>query len=117
MNTPFKVLFADKIVFFSFWTSILFFILTLGIVALSYTDLPPFLPIYNKLAWGYARLGNTYEILLPILLPIFFTVCNLFAARYLYEKAPLLTRFLLLSTLLIALFTFIFILKLVLIIL
>lgn len=117
MNATFKTLFTDKIISISFWTSIFLLFVTLGIALVSYVNLPPFLPIYNKMAWGYARLGKTYEIFLPIILPTIFLICNIFFARFLYARLPLLARFLLLATLLIALFTFIFILKLVLIIL
>lgn len=117
MNTPFKKIFEDKIIYISFWVSVAFFVLSFIIVGLAYTHFPPFLPIYNKLAWGYARLGHTYEIFIPIGLPILLSVINLFLAKYTYEKLPLLSRFLLLVTLLIALFTLIFIIKLTLIIL
>lgn len=117
MNTPFKTLFADKIFFISFWTSVAFYGIAILIVAFAYPHFPPFLPIYNKLAWGYARLGRTYEILIPLTIPLLFSGINIFLAKYLYEKIPLLARFLFLVTLLTALFTFIFILKLTLIIL
>lgn len=117
MNTSIKKLLHDKINLFSFWGSIAFFLASILVAGISYTHLPPYLPLYNKLAWGYARLGHTYEIAIPIVLPILLSIVNLFIAKYLYDKVPLLARFLALITLLIALFTFIFILKLTLIIL
>lgn len=117
MNTFFKVLLKDKIIAVSFWTSVVFFVLTLLVVALTYGNLPPYLPLYNKLAWGYARLGQTYEIAVPILIPILFFIGNMFFAKNLYDKSPLLSRFLAFVSLLVALFTFIFIMKLTLIVL
>lgn len=117
MNTSFKQLFTDKIILYSFWLSIILFFIALVIVALTYAHLPPFLPIFNKLAWGYARLGNTYEIGIPLGIPIGLSILNIFLAKFFYSKTPLLSRFLFLVTLLLALFTCIFIIKLTLIIL
>lgn len=117
MNTSIKGLLVDKIISISLWVSISFYIISLGIIALTYSHLPPFLPIYNKLAWGYARLGHTYEIIIPVGIPILLSFLNIMIAKFIYAKMPLLARFLFLVTLLISLFTFIFIIKLTLIIL
>src|SRR5579872_4419623 len=116
MSTSFKTLLQDRIIQVSFWGSMLFFVVSCLVVAITYTHLPPFLPLYNKLAWGYARLGHTYEILIPIGIPLLLCIVNIFLGKYLYEKVPLLARFLFLITFLIALFTCIFIVKLTLII-
>jgi hypothetical protein len=117
MRTPFKRLLQDKIILVSFWGSIACFVMAAIVVALAYPHLPPFLPLYNKLAWGYDRLGHTYEIVIPYLIPLLFVVINTFLARTIYEKIPLLARFLFLINLLLSLFTCIFIIKLTLIIL
>lgn len=117
MKTSFKELLKDKIILTSFWGSILFFVIIFLVVALSYTHLPPYLPLYNKLAWGYARLGHTYEIAVPIIIPLILCTINVLLAKKVYEKFPLLARFLFLTALLISLFTCIFIVKLILIIL
>lgn len=117
MKTSFKELFADNINLVSFWASVFFFAVVLIVVALTYSHLPPFLPIYNKLAWGYARLGHTYEIFVPVVIPFILCAANIFLAKKVYSKFPLLARFLFLTTLLLSLFTCIFIIKLTLIIL
>ena len=117
MSTSFKILFADKICLVSFWVSITLYVLALLIILIAYRNFPPFLPIYNKLAWGYSRLGNTYEIAIPVGIPLGFSLLNTFLAKYMYARTPLLARFLFLVSFLIALFAFIFILKLTLIIL
>lgn len=117
MNTSIKTLLKDNVLAISFWGSIALFLLTILVVAFSYHNLPPYLPLYNKLAWGYARLGQTYQIFIPIAIPLVFCIINFFLAKKIYPTAPLLARFLGLVSLLVALFTCIFIVKLTLIIL
>lgn len=117
MKTSFKELLKDKINLVSFWASVVFFLATCIIALIAYPHLPPYIPLYNKLAWGYARLGHTYEIVIPITLTLLLSISNILLARYLYEKYTLLARFLFLITCLISLFSCIFILKLTLIIL
>lgn len=117
MNTSFKTLFSDRICLLCFWASVTLYVLALIIIIIAYRNFPPYLPLYNKLAWGYARLGHTYEIIIPVGIPLAFSLLNTFLAKYVYAKTPLLARFLFLVSLLTALFAFIFILKLTLIIL
>ncbi len=117
MNTPFKTLFSDKIIWTSLMFSCLLYAIAIVVVAFSYHNLPPFLPLFNKLAWGYTRLGRTYQISIPIILPLFLSFGNIFLEKYVYGKVPLLARLLSLISLLLALFTCVFIIKLVLIIL
>ena len=113
----YKNLFADKIIRSSTIGTSLMFLMTILVVLLNYTHFPPFLPLYNKLAWGYARLGHTYEIAIPICLALFLCIGNILFAKYIYDRVPLLARFLSLTMLLIGLFICIFIIKLTLIIL
>lgn len=110
----FKKLLSDKLNAISFWSSLFFFALSLIIVLINFTRFPPFLPLYNKLPWGYARLGHSYEIAIPIGIPIVFTILNIILSQYIYEKSPLLVRFIFLIILLSSLFTCIFVLKLIL---
>lgn len=98
---------------FSFWiTAILTFITILGIVLL-YQTLPPFLPLYNHMPWGYGRLGKTYEIFLPSTTVIFISIINITLGFKLMEKNPLLTRFLFVTMTILSVFSLIFVFKLI----
>lgn len=79
--------------------------------------LPPFLPLYNKMAWGYARLGNKWEIFIPIFFVLICISGNTYLGLKLQQKLPLLARFIFTTNLAISIFTAIFIGKILLIIL
>jgi len=117
MNEIFKKIYADKIAGWSFSTSSLLFLVTLFAILIRYRDLPPYLPLYNKLSWGYARLGNTYEFFLLPSLILFLLILNTFFGLFFQQKMPLLSRFLFVTTLSAALFATFFTLKLLLVIL
>ncbi len=116
MSGSFKFLFKDSIILWSFWLTILFIVLAIAIVALAFFHLPPVIPLYNKMAWGYERLGTRYEVALPLSLPILFFIMNIFFGRYVQEKVPLLARFLFMTGLSLALFTCIFMIKMILVV-
>lgn len=115
--STFKTLFKDKVILVSFWGDVVLFVVAILTAGIAYPHYPPFLPLYNKLAWGYARLGARWEIVVPIGTALLLCTANAFLAKYLFTKNPLLTRFLFLISLLLALFTCIFIMKLTLIVL
>lgn len=117
MRGYFKSLLNDTITSWAFWLTIVFLVISIGIVAVVFTKLPPVLPIYNKMAWGYARLGATYEIFFPILLAFALFVGNIIFAKYISGKVPLLTRFLFLTSLSLSVFVAIFIVKLIFVVL
>lgn len=111
MKKFFKSLQADSIASWSFWLStLLFFLLLLGILVL-YTTLPPFLPLYNHMPWGYARLGHTYEVFIPFGIAVILSYSNVFVGIQLQSKNPLLSRFLFISCFALSLFTTIFLLR------
>lgn len=106
-------IFQDKIALF---TSVIAGILLLAsflMVGLFYRFLPPFIPLYNRLSWGYARLGNTYEIFIPLGIAAGFVVFNLWYSRKVQATSILIARFLFLANLLLSIFTAIFLLKLI----
>ena len=117
MKEIIKNIYSDKIATLSVNGSVALLIITLITVAITYRLLPPFLPLYNKMAWGYTRIGNTYEIFIPILIAIIFLVINSYFGVAFQRKIPLLARFLFLTALGVTIFTAIFIFKLLLVIL
>ena len=94
MSISIKPLFNDKITFWGFFLSLLLFMGTFVYLGIVYTHLPPFIPIYNKLPWGYGRLGTRMEIFIPVGLTFAFYICDIALSSYMYTKVPLLSRML-----------------------
>ena len=113
MKKFFKLLQKDSVLTWTFWTTVLAIIVSLGVIALFYTNLPPFLPLYNQMPWGYERLGKTEQLFLFPLLAFFISALNLFFGVKLLEKNPLLARFLFITMTVISLFTCIFVTRLI----
>lgn len=112
MKEFFKSIQQDSVGSWSLWvTSLLFFIILGGILVL-YRSLPPYLPLYNHMPWGYARLGASYEIFVPLVTALFFVLSNTFLAKYLRSSYPLLARFLFAANVSLAFFTLIFFFRL-----
>lgn len=92
MNAAFKEIFRDKIIFWSFLISFLLLLTMVMYVVIIYPKLPPFLPLYNRLPWGYSRLGGKLELFIPFGIGVFFLILNLFIASTVYSKIVLLAR-------------------------
>lgn len=116
MSGPFKTIFKDSIITWSFWLTIVFIVASIALVTIAFVHLPPVIPLYNKMSWGYERLGRTYEIVFPLSLPLVFFIGNLFFGKYMHDKVPLLSRFLSLTALSLSIFTFIFMIKMILVV-
>lgn len=117
MNARIKKLFTDGIQLWSFLLSIFFLLVAIVLVGFFYKQLPPFLPLYNKMAWGYERLGHTWEVIVPFGVALLFFFSNFFIAAYSETKVPLLARFLGLTTIAITFFTCVFLVKVVFVVL
>ncbi|HYK08439.1 MAG TPA: hypothetical protein VEW42_03005 [Candidatus Eisenbacteria bacterium] len=113
MRGLFKALQKDSVLNWSFWATVSIVAITLISIGISYINLPPFIPLYNQLPWGYARLGKTYELFIPPLVVLALLFVNTFVGLRLTEKYPLLARFLFLTIIGLALFTCIFIERLI----
>jgi len=108
MNEILNRIRKDKITFTSAIGSCLFlFIAFIGIL-IFYSNLPPFMPIFNQSPWGYARFGTKAEFFIPIAAAVIFSIADMFLAERLYGKMPLLSRFLAVASLAISLFACIF---------
>lgn len=111
MNVLIKPILQDKITFWGFLISILLIIISIGYSGIFLNALPPYLPLYNKMPWGYGRLGTRFEIFVPIIIVSVFTLGNIFSSAYIYAKIPLLSRLICLVSLFVALLSCIFIIK------
>lgn len=109
MKETFKYIFYDKVLLIGFILSLFCSVITISSLTLFYQKLPPFIPLYNQLPWGTARLGNTFEFFIPFVIGLTIFIFNFLLANFIYLKIPLLSRILsltaLLSTFFILLFT------------
>lgn len=104
---------SDKIIFRGTLVSVGILSLHLTTLLIVYRFLPPYVPIYNQLPWGVERLGSRLELFLPFALTVVLLFVNLIIMNLLYEKLPLLSRMLGVTTLLTALLGIIFTLRII----
>lgn len=117
MHAIINDIFKDKIAGWSVSISSILLAISLVSVFIVYHLLPPFIPLYNKMTWGYTRIGNTFEIFFPLILLGVFLALNTYIGLKLQQRVPLLARFLFITGLSISIFTAIFIFQLLFIIL
>lgn len=117
MKDLFKSVRADSIGVWSFWLSVFLFGLVFVGVFLVWKAIPPFLPLYNHMPWGYQRLGHSFEIFFPIVCGLGIVILNIFLASSFRVTYPLLARFLFIANVGIGFFTIVFFLRLLQIIL
>ncbi len=117
MGIPYKMVLADKIVKQSTFASSVFFVITLVYLAIVYRNLPPFVPLYNQLPWGVGRLGDKMMIFVPVFMAVSFFLVNMGIAKFVYEKMPLVVRMMSITTFFISFVTFIFIIRVTLLVL
>lgn len=102
MNASFREIAADKIITFCFFGALFFIALHAVFVGAVFGNLPPFLPLFNQMPWGQARLVTKIQIFLPLVLVFFIIVSNAFFSLYVYKKMPLISRFLTATSFIIA---------------
>ena len=111
MKEIFKHVKGDKIIKWGLSTVVIIIIVEIAIVAIFYFSLPPVIPLFNQMPWGESRLGTKPAIFLPTMIAVAFLILNFSLITRLYEKIPLVSRMLCITTLLIALLSFIFIVR------
>jgi hypothetical protein len=111
MKKFFNLLSSDRIVKWSITFAIFLLVAESIYIGILFFSLPPFLPLFNQMPWGEERLGSRLEIFLPILITMLFFVINIFLLMRLYEKMPLISRMLSITSLLITALSFIFIVR------
>lgn len=111
MKKHFNNLKKDRLVLRLFLLSFLILSVNFIVIAIAYTKLPPFLPIFNQFPWGEARLLTTPGILIPPLIATFYFVLNIFLSAFSYEKYPLIARILAVTSSLIGLLTLLFVIR------
>lgn len=101
----------DKIIFYGFLVSLILMLLNIIYIFVSYSKLPPFIPLFNQLPWGDLRLGTKEQIFIPFLISLFIMFINYLLAAVFYEKMPLISRHFCVTSTLISALTFLFIIR------
>ena len=114
MKKFFKFIKQDKITYWGFILSSIFLLGSFALIAVFYKQLPPFLPLYNKMPWGYARIGKKIELFIYGAIAMLFYSINFISAFHIYKKAALLARFICVTTLFICFFVFVFAIQIIL---
>jgi len=111
MNAIYKQVKGDKIIKWGMSLALFLFIVESFFLLFFYRSLPPVVPLFNQMPWGESTLGTRVEIFLPILIGIIFFILNFFLVTRFYEKMPLLSRMLGITTLLIFMLLLVFVLR------
>lgn len=107
---------TDKVMLWGFSISLGLILITTIILVLSFRLLPPVIPLYNGMSWGYARLAGKLLIFLPIGIAAIFYICNTIISSLLYKRAALLSRLLCATTILLTTITGLFSIQIILLI-
>lgn len=116
MKEFFREIRGDKVIAFALFTNLLFLVAATAFILLSYSKLPPFVPVFNQLPWGEQRLGDQITMFIPILAALLILITNLFIGAVIYKKIPLISRMLAAISLLTGLLTLLFVVKTILLI-
>src|SRR6266513_1206634 len=101
----------DKITKWGLILSFVFSLFGIAYILVVYFSLPPLLPLFNQMPWGEKRLGIKFAIFLPVIVSLVFLSLNFLIMGRIYEKVPLLSRILSITTLLISILAFIFVIR------
>lgn len=116
MKNLFKHIQEDKVLFWSFILSAILLTGAIILIGIFFGRIPPFLPLFNSLPWGYARVGSKIAFFLPILIGWVVIIFNSIISSIMYEKIALLSRFIGGTTILISTAVLIFTLQILLVI-
>lgn len=116
MKKYFKILREDRLVSKLFSGAFVLIFLTILFTILNYSNLPPLIPVFNQLPWGPARLAETLGIFIPTALVLSICLINAILSGYIYSNSPLLSRLFAVTSFLIALLTFLFVTRTILLI-
>ncbi len=108
MKKYFKFIKEDRLLKRLFIVSLILIVLTGTFAILTFSKLPPLLPIFNQLSWGEDRLSPAIGIFIPLLLAIIIYVNNLIFSAISYQISPLISRLFAVTTFLTSFIAFLF---------
>lgn len=101
----------DRLILRLFLLSLTLIALTLIYILINFSKLPPLLPLFNQLPWGEKRLSDTLSIFIPIINVSIVLIFNVILSSLCYSRYPLISRMLAVTTFIISLLNFLFILR------
>ncbi|MBI2031504.1 MAG: hypothetical protein HYT08_02705 [Candidatus Levybacteria bacterium] len=101
----------DRVFIGGFSLAFVLILLSTIYVLLSYTKIPPYIPLFNQLPWGYDRLGTRLMIFLPIALAFTTAIGNIIFSSIIYRKTQIVSRMLAATGLIVAFLSFLFIVR------
>jgi hypothetical protein len=113
MKEFFKDIAGDKTITSAFFMNIFLIVTAIVYILFSYGKLPPLIPIFNQLPWGVQRLGATFTIFIPVLIALLIFAINIFTSASIYKKIPLISRMFAGVSLLIGILTFLFVVRII----
>jgi hypothetical protein len=111
MKEFFKNIISDNLTQKVFIFCFVIILLSFGYAIFYFNNLPPLLPLFNQLPWGEQRLIGTAGIFIPPIVAFIIFLINTILSSLIYNKAPLLARILAVTSLLISVLTFLFIIR------
>jgi len=111
MKDFFKDIRADKIALIGFLISGLLSVFSLTLILVKYKNLPPFIPIFNQLPWGEQRLAPVLVIFIPLIVNWMVFILNIIYSALIYQKAPLASRMLSTTSIVVTVLVFLFLVK------
>lgn len=111
MKKYFKYLREDKLLLRLFVIAFILIAITVVYILISYSKLPPLLPVFNQLPWGEKRLSQTIGIFIPSGVVFAILIFNIIASSLSYPKSPLISRMLAVTSFLTSLLTLLFVIR------
>lgn len=111
MNVNIKKFSSDKIVLYGLIGSSAFIIFNIILFLSFYRSLPPYIPLFNQMPWGIARLGIREQFFIPLFSTILMATGNYWIVYHYYEQLPLVARILCVTTLLLSFLLTVFTIK------
>lgn len=111
MKNFFKEIASDNITQKGFFTCFVITLLSTVYAIYYFNRLPPLLPLFNQLPWGEQRLVQTAGIFILPSMAFLILLINLILSASVYNRAPLLSRILAVTSLLISVLSFLFVIR------
>lgn len=113
MNVLFKHIISDKTILAGTIISFVIILFIFFYILFTYSNLPPFLPIFNQMPWGDARIATKEYIFLPVSISVIIFVSNLIFSFFIYTKIPLIARLLIVTNFLVCFFMLLFVVRII----
>lgn len=101
----------DKVLLRGYSINFFIIVLTFVYILLSFRNLPPFIPLFNQLPWGEARIAKTIWIFVIPFLSLSIFIFNLIYSELTYKKIPLIPRILVVTSFIVSILALLFVVR------